>query len=270
MNEIRIHYSHMAEIRAEAFRCDRCRYMWLPGTSERPLRCPNPQCMSQYWNLSSASPDHIEKETRKILDVVLSELIANAVDESDERASVSLILKNGFCLVRTEAIIDKAQSLAGVLFRKGKVVRYLKNLGWKGGSQRIANNMYWCWSKRSIDNHRKSPAKSPKAKQFAREGLGWTPGKINTDRRPFLGGHPSGSPAIEPRLPQRRYPEAVIEMDAPSWDEIVTKLAAARGGLESLAVELGVSYFTVYRWSRGINIPSRMGQDKLRQLRNSK
>ena len=55
-------------------------------------------------------------------------------------------------------------------------------------------------------------------------------------------------------------------MTEKKWSERVKRLADKRGGLEKLAFDLGVSYFTVLRWTKGVHEPSRLAREKVEGL----
>lgn len=50
------------------------------------------------------------------------------------------------------------------------------------------------------------------------------------------------------------------------WDRRVKTLVEKKGGLEALAAELGMSYFTVLRWTKGTNKPSSLAQKELERI----
>ncbi len=50
------------------------------------------------------------------------------------------------------------------------------------------------------------------------------------------------------------------------WHERIKALALKEGGLEKLAVDLGVSFFTVIRWRDGIHKPSRLAQHRIKEF----
>lgn len=51
-----------------------------------------------------------------------------------------------------------------------------------------------------------------------------------------------------------------------TWKGRIEALEKAVGSPEGLAVELGVSYATIYRWTQGKSIPSPLAQRKIETL----
>ena len=51
-----------------------------------------------------------------------------------------------------------------------------------------------------------------------------------------------------------------------TWEERVRALAKRSGSPEALAVELGVSFYSIHNWMKGKNKPSPMAQVQIEKL----
>lgn len=51
-----------------------------------------------------------------------------------------------------------------------------------------------------------------------------------------------------------------------SWKARVEKLVEKVGSLERLAADLGVSFFTVFRWKEGVHEPSPIAQRRIEEF----
>ncbi len=57
----RVHASHMARIKLDGFRCERCGHEWVKRGEDDPRVCP--KCKSPYWDI----PKRVEKPQKSQL-----------------------------------------------------------------------------------------------------------------------------------------------------------------------------------------------------------